>query len=177
MSSTQDVCNKFEKWCRLVILLQEGGESACKYILHTEMGVPTDGGEMYKHLKSYEADIKKTIMTGYQKKILLPADKQIDIKKLDIPLFSYIIQILDKNKKYPSIKELRNKRNKLFHMEGDQRNMSEQDFNAQWNEVEKLLNGLNFDTSSVINLKDVNLVTNQQHKTTLDDILKEGTVK
>ena len=59
MGSTQAVCNKFEKWCRLVILLQESEESVCKYIFHTEMGVPTDGGEMYKNLQSYEADIKK----------------------------------------------------------------------------------------------------------------------
>ena len=177
MSSTQDVCNKFEKWCRLVILLQEGGESACKDILHTELRVPTDGGEMYKHLQSYEADIKEKITTGYQKRILLPNDKQIDIEKLDIPLFSYIIEILDKNKKYPSIKKLRYMRNDLFHMEGNQRNMSEQEFNVQWNKVEQLLNGLNFDMSSVINLKDVNLVINQQNKTTLDDILKKGKVK
>ena len=59
MGSTQEIWSKFEKWCRLVILVQEGGESVCKHILHTEMNVPTEGGEMYKYLESYKDDIKK----------------------------------------------------------------------------------------------------------------------
>ena len=176
MGSTQAVCNKFEKWCRLVILLQEGEESVCKYIFHTEMGVPTDGGEMYKHLQSYEADIKKNIKYSYQKEIVLRTDKHVDKTKLDIHLFSYIIQTLDKNKKYPSIQNLRYIRNDLFHMEEKRRNMSGQEFNYQWNKVEQLLNDFNFDMRSLISLKHINLVMNQHHKTTLDDILKNGKV-
>ena len=174
MGSTQAIWNKFEKWCRLVILLQEGGESVCKHILHTELGVPTDGGEMYKYLQSYEADIKKTIKHGYQKKSLLPADGHIDETKLDIPLFSYIIEILDKNKNYPSIEKLRYLRNDLFHMEENRRNMSDQEFNDQWDKVVQLLNGLNFDTSLLNGLKGDNLVKNQRYKMTLDDLLRTG---
>ena len=176
MGSTQAIWNKFEKWCRLVILLQEGGEYVCKHILHTELGVPTDGGEMYKYLQSYEADIKKEINYPYQKKVLLPADGHIDETKLDIPLFSYIIKILDKNKNYQSIEKLRFMRNDLFHMEGNRRNMSEQEFDDQWDKVVQLLNGLNFGMSSLNSLKSDDLVKTQHHKITLDDILRTGKV-
>ena len=177
MGSTTAIWNKFEKWCRLVILLQEGGESVCKHILHTELGVPTDGGGMYKYLQKYEVDIKRTVKYGYQKKILLPANGHIDETKLDIPLFCYIIQILDKNKNYPSIENLRYMRNDLFHMEGNRRNMSEQEFNDQWDKAVQLLNGLNFGMSLLNSLKSDDLVKNQQYKMTLDDILKTGKVR
>ena len=177
MASNQAIWNKFEKWTRLVIMLQQGGESVCKYILHTEMGVPTDGAEMYKHLKNYEADIKRTIRYDYQKKILLPANKHIDKTKLDIPLFSYIIQILDKNKKYPSIKELRFMRNDLFHMEENRRNMSQKEFDDQWDKVAQLLYGLKYGMSSLNSLKSDDLARNQDHKTTMDDILEKGKVR
>lgn len=177
MGSTPAVCRKFEKWCRLVILLQEGGESVCKYILHNKLDVPTDGGEMYKHFQSYEADIRKTIKYSYQKEIILPANKHIDEKKIDIPLFSYMIQILDKNKTYSSIENLRFMRNDLFHMEENRRNMSEQEFNDQWDKLTQLLKDLNFDMSSLSSLKRIDLVMEQDHKTTLDDILRKGKVK
>lgn len=91
-------------------------------------------------------------------------------------MFSYIIQTLDKNKKYPSIQNLRYIRNDLFHMEEKRRNMSGQEFNYQWNKVEQLLNDFNFDMRSLISLKHINLVMNQHHKTTFDDILKKGKV-
>lgn len=174
MGSTQEIWSKFEKWCRLVILVQEGGESVCKHILHTEMNVPTEGGEMYKYLESYKDDIKKSKMFSYQRKILLPDDGIIDTTKLDIPLFTYVIQILDKSKKYPSIENLRYKRNELFHMEEVQRNMTSKQFNGLWDEVAQLLNGLNFDMSLLNSLKSDNLFLNQHHKMILGYILEKG---
>ena len=54
--------------------------------------------------------------------------------------------------------------------------MSGQEFSYQWNKVEQLLNDFNFDMRSLISLKHINLVMNQHHKTTFDDILKKGKV-
>ena len=176
MSSPQDIWNKFEKWCRLVILVQEGGESVCKEIIYTEMGVLTDGREMYKYLKKYETDIKKSKMFSYQKRALLPDDENIDKKKLDVPLFTYIIQILDKTNKYSSIEKLRYKRNELFHMEEVRRNMSVQQFDNLWDEVSQLLNDLNVNKSLLNSLKSDNLFMHQYHKATLDYIIETGKV-
>ena len=176
MGSTQAIWNKYEKWCRLVILLQEGGESVCKHIIYSDMRVPADGRKMYKYLKRYEADIKNSIPHKYQKEILLPASKHVDETKLDVPLLSYMIQILDKDKNYPSIPKLRYIRNNLFHMDGKQRNMTMQEFDDRWDKVVQLLNGLNFNKSLLNSLKSDDLVTNQQHIATLDHILRKGKV-
>ena len=68
-------------------------------------------------------------------------------------------------------------RNDLFHMEENRRNMSEQEFNDQWDKLTQLLKDLNFDMSSLSSLKSIDLVMEQDHKTTLDDILRKGKVK
>ena len=103
MASLTDIWNKYRKWCRLVILLHEGGEIVCKDIL-CKIGVTnvTDGVEIYQKLEPYKETIKK--MRGYQKKVLLPDNKVIDTAKLDFALNTHIIEILDTGKKHLSIK-------------------------------------------------------------------------
>ena len=181
MCSSQDIWNRFGRWCRLAILVQEGGESVCKSILHIELNVPKGGKEMYRHLKSYETSINNSRMFPYQKKALLPVNEDIDITKLDIALFTYIIQILDdpNQPKYPRIEQLRFKRNELFHMKEDQRNMSEPEFNNQWNEVSQLLTDLmkTFDMTTFDRFKSENLFSNPDKKKMLEDILVKGSVK
>ena len=181
MGSSQDIWNRFKKWCRLSILVQEGGEYVCKHILYTEMNVPKGGKEMYRHLKSYETSIKKSKMFPYQKKALLPVNEDIDTTKLDIALFTYIIQILDDPSKpnYPRIEELRFKRNELFHMKEDQRNMSELEFDDHWNEVSHLLTDLiaTFDMSTLNRIKSDNLFSNPDQKEMLEAILFQGNLK
>ena len=162
-------------------LAYEGGEHACKYILYTEMNVPKGGNKMYRYLKSYETSIKKSKMFPYQKKALLPVNGDIDKTKLDIALFTYIIQIMDGPTKpnYPRIEQLRFKRNELFHMKEDQRNMSEPEFDNQWNEVSQLLTDLmkTFDMTTFNGFKSDNLLLNPDQKTTLEEILGEGSIK
>ena len=177
MSSSQDIFSKYEKWNRLVMLIQEGGESVCKYILHTEMGVPIEGQEMHKYLEKYATDIKKSKMYRYEKKTLLNEDGNIDTTKLDLKLSTFIIEILDKNKKYPLIPKLRYKRNELFHMEEVQRNMSEKEFDDRWNELSRLLKDLNCDLSSLQSLKHVNRFPNQDDGESLDGNLRKGSAK
>ena len=48
-----DAWNNHLNWCRLVILLHEGGESVIKRIL-AHMGVDiTDGSDIYQKIKPY----------------------------------------------------------------------------------------------------------------------------
>ena len=172
MGSVQDIKTKFERWVRLVILLQEGGDSVCKRIIHTEMTVPRQGNEMYKFFKRYETEINKSNMPKYEKEKILPKNECIDTGKLDIPMMTRIIQIFDKTVKYKSISKLRDKRNDLLHMGEDRRDMSEQEFSDHWNEVSLLLASLNCDMSLLNNLKSINLTQNQDYDGTLADILK-----
>ena len=74
MASLTDIWNKYRKWCRLDVLLHEGGETVCKDIL-CEIGVKNvmDGVEIYQKLEPYKETIKK--MYKYQQKVLLPDDK------------------------------------------------------------------------------------------------------
>lgn len=120
-------------------------------------------------------------MFPYQKKALLPFNEDIDTTKLDIALYTHIIQILDDPIKpnYPKIEQLRLKRNELFHMKEDQRNMSKSEFDDRWNEVSQLLTDLitTFDMSTLNGFKSDNLFLNADQKKTLEDILVKGSIK
>ena len=177
-TSSQTTWKKFENWCRLSILMLEGGESVCKKIVYTNFMVPEKGKEMYDHLEQFKAVIEKKKMYAYQRETLLPTSKVIDTTKLDIPLFTLIIEILDDphNRKYPSIEKLKHKRNEIFHMAEDKRNMSQSEFDKQWNDLSQLLLNLDntFDMTSLNSFKCNNLYSNQVHKKTLEDILIKG---
>ena len=168
----QDIGKKFEKWCRLVSFVEEGGKSVCKKILHTRMGVPEEGAEMYKYLQRYKAEIKRcSELQPFQENILLPCDKVIDVTKLDLPLYTYIVQILDKSEKYPLIKALRYRRNDLIHMEETSRDMCKQKFEKYWDEVSQLLRNYNDGMELMENLKTDTYSLNQESKKTLRNIL------
>ena len=71
------------------------------------------------------------------------------------------------------------KRNELFHMKENQRNMSESEFDNQWNEVSQLLTDFMkiFDMTTYSRFKSDNLFLNPDKKTTLEEILVEGSIK
>ena len=171
MSLIHNTAKRFEKWCRLAVLIQEGGESVCKDILHKRIHVPTEGEDIYNYLQHYKTEIKKLNLQPYQEKILLPDDGVVDKGKLDLPLYTYIIQILDKTKQYLSIKKLRYKRNEIFYMEECRKDMCEEKFEEYWNQVSELLKGLNYDMKLLINLKSEDLFSSQGHEETIRGIV------
>ena len=123
--------NRYEYWFRLVALLEEEGGSLCKFILHTEMGIPTEGRAMYECLEFiFKINIRKS------KRFLLPETRCIDEKKLDIPSYTYLIEMIDKNRIYPGIEKLRICRNQLMHMKKD---LSAQEFQLWWDEIWQIL--------------------------------------
>ena len=169
MSSIPEIWSKYQRWTRLVILLFQGGQSICKNIL-AEMGIKdtTDGAEVYSILKPYEKKIKK--LGFYQRKTLLPDNEIIDITKMDISLSTHIIQILDKQQNYPLIAELRYKRNELFFMSEGKRDITQQQFNDNWDNISKLLTTLNYDMNLINYLKTTEHLS-QEHEKILKDII------
>ena len=169
MASLPDILKKHQKWSRLVILIEEGGEFVCKDIL-SKMGIEniTDGAEIYKKLKPYEKEITK--MTFYQQKTLLPDNGVIDTTKMNISLSTHIIQILDRTQNYPLISELRQKRNELFHMKEEKRAMTEQLFNYYWDNISRLLRDLGYDIKLMKGLKTEDHMNKGREKK-LEDII------
>ena len=178
MDSMQEIEKKFEKWVRLVILFQKGGDSVCKRILHAELGAPKDGEELYQFLKKYETEIKTKNMPSYEKRKLLPNnDKCVDTKKLDIPAKTRIIEILDINGKYTDIEKLRNNRNDLLHMGEAQRDMSDKEFNERWDDMSQLLARFSCDMASMNSIKSMDIYQNQEYDEMVNDFLLPGIVK
>ena len=141
------------------------------------MGVKdvADGAEIYSRLKPYEKEIKELGM-NFQK-TLLPDDKVIDTKKMDISLSTHIIQIMDKPQNYPSIAKLRQKRIELLYMRECERNMTEQQFNTYWNEISELLTSLHYKMDLINDLKTEDNL-DQKYEQTFKDINQklEGTI-
>ena len=152
MASPTDAWNKHRNWCRLVILLHEGGESIVKQIL-SKMGVDiTDGSQIFQKMKLHEKNILKTV-PYYLRKDLLPINEVVDATKLDFSARCHIIQVLDTQTQFPKIKKLREMRNNLFHKSDDEKNMGDQQFNSCWDEISQLLDDLGYDVSKLMNLK------------------------
>ena len=163
-----EIWYKYKKWCRLVILLFQGGQFACKNIL-SKLGMKdtTDGAEFYSKLKPYESKIKK--LGFFQRKTLLPDNEVIDLKKMDISLSTHVIQLLDTQKNYPQIAELRYQRTELFFMPEKERGMTEQQFSEYWDRISQLLASLNYDIDLVKCLKTAEHLS-QEHEKILKDI-------
>ena len=152
MASPADAWNKHRNWCRLVILLHEGGESIVKRILGI-MGVDIkDGSDIYQKMKLHEKNRLKKV-PYYLRKDLLPDSKVVDVTKLDFSARCHIIKVLDTQRQFPEIEKLREKRNDLFHKSDDEKNMGDQQFNNYWDDISQLLKDLGYDVSKLISLK------------------------
>lgn len=103
------------------------------------MGVPTEEEEMYKYLLNFKTNIRRSNMSLYQKRVLLPEDGRINKTKLDIALYTHLINMMGKKEMYPRIEWLRFKRNELMHMQKD---LSVLAFNRLWDEKSQALNSL-----------------------------------
>ena len=171
MDSFDDIWNNYRRWCRLVILLCQGGKSVCNDIL-SKMGIKdtTDGSEIYDRLKPYEKEIHQ--MGLYHQQYLLPDNEVIDTSKMDVQLSSYIIQILDKAEEYPSISALRQKKNELFLMSEDERAMTEKKFRPYWNEISELLTCLDCNMDFIRGLETEGRLS-QDHEKILKDITQK----
>ena len=81
-----------------------------------------------ERLENWELQKNKKNWQVTNKFFFLPDSGDIDTEKFDISTQTHIAEILDTHKKYPLIKELKDKRNKFFHICGKQRDFKEKQF-------------------------------------------------
>ena len=175
MDSIPDILSKYEKWQRLQILLCEGGITLYKDIL-TKLGVKNirNGKEIYDRLQRYGDWSQIQNLQWYQTNAICPSSKAIDTDNMDLSISFLILIILDKQKKYPSIKTLRNLRNKLSHMSENERDMTVQQFNDYWHQIWDLLKDLGCDMNVFRDLKSYDC-SSEEFKKRFKDI--EGRAK
>ena len=119
--------------------------------LHQKLGVPSDGSDMYLHLKTYvtktqnqkyETTISKChILSKQQKDYLLPKNQEIDLENLDFSMCVYIMQLLGRKQDKELIKYMKGLRNTICHlsMYWLQRNMTQEEINR---DIQRIKNNL-----------------------------------
>ena len=165
MTSVPDIWNKNEKWCRLQMLLCEGGMTVYKDIL-SKLGVKdtTNGKDIYRRLQHCVDQSQKQNMQRFQCNALFPSSKDINTDNLDLSLCFLIIKLLDTQKKYPSIVKLRDMRNELCHMADNKREMTVQQFNHYWDQISCLLTDLGCNMNLFRDLKTYNCSSDEFKK-------------
>ena len=139
---------EYEKWLRIMTLIDFAGRRLCRDVLFTKEKLPTDGALLYQELK----DLKSTICRFQdQKEILCPANGITDHTKFDLTLLTSIIE-KKFGKKYKSlVSDLRAARNEEFHR-GDKK-LSTTEFEQLWNNTTDMLTQYGFNISLVNELK------------------------
>ena len=168
MASSHYIWNKYQRWCRLLILLCKGGGLVCEDIL-SKIGIKdiTDGREIYGKLRPYRRKIEE--MGIYHRKLLLPDNEVIDTTKMDITLSTHVIQILDHQQDYSLMFKLRQLWIKLFNMPERERSLTEQQFREYWDEISLLLTVFHYNMNLVKGLKTEGHLS-QELENTLHDI-------
>ena len=139
----------YEKWLRLMTLIDHAGKKICHDLLFITERLPEDGKLLYKILKDNEFYIKPNREQGL---FLYPDNHCTDKSKFDITLYTRIIQGLYGNKYVYYLNNLRKLRNKLFHTGST--NLTQADFETLWRDASNTLESYNFDMNSVAGLKD-----------------------
>ena len=148
----------YEKWLRLMTLIDHAGKKICHDLLFITEQLPEDGKLLYKILKKYEFYIKPN---RDQRSILYPHNRCTDKSEFDISLYIRIIQGLCGNKYEKYLDNLRKMRNRLFHTGCT--NLTEADSKTLWSDASNILKWYNFDMSSVAGLRDCEFSLPQEY--------------
>ena len=112
------------------------------------IGFPNEGKAMYDYLHKQicrTAINNNEYLTKPQKEVLLPKDKVIKVKSLDVALYAKIIILLGREEKF--MKFLINKRNYLCHLSLDklEKDLTDEDFEKDWNMATRYFKAFNVD--------------------------------
>ena len=157
----------YEKWLRLMTLIDHAGKKICHDLLFITERLPEDEKLLYSFLKNNEFDIKPN---RDQRSILYPHNHCTDKSKFDISLYIRIIQGLCGSKYEKYLDNLRKLRNRLFH--AGCTNFTEADFKMLWSDASNILKWYNFDMSSVAGLKDCEFSLPQEYGKPLLDCIQ-----
>ena len=139
----------YEKWLRLMTLIDYAGKKICHDLLFVTEGLPEDGNLLYNVLKRYDYSIKPNKDQSF---ILYPDNHCTDKAEFDITLYTRIIQGLCGKKYIQVLTALRNLRNTLFHT--GRTNLTDADFKTLWDDASNTLKYYHFDMSLVAGLID-----------------------
>lgn len=159
-ASTGSVLVSYEKWLRLITLLDFGGRSICKDKLKSE-GVPIDGDGA--DLREFFNDHKDKFTYKRQKLVLCPGDgeKKTDEAKFDISLYTDILRKVYPGKYGELVGDLKIWRNQLFH-QGD-KVYAQKEFDKSWSKLSAFLQKHGFDLNKVNDWKTCDFFSNAKY--------------
>ena len=153
-------CQEYEKWVRLMTLIDFAGRHLCYDVLFKREQLPIDGSLLYAELEGLKSKICRY---ADQLEIAFPSSKITDHNKFDLTLFTSIIQTKFGDKYKKLVDDLRQARNKELHR-GSKKMLSDTEFNMLWNDITNMLQSHGFDLKLVIDLKSSDLLSHRKFK-------------
>ena len=148
---------EYEKWLRIMTLIDFAGRRLCQDVLFTQEKLPADGTLLYEELK----DLKSAICRfPDQYEILCPANGITDHTKFDLTLLTSIINKKFGNKYKSLVNDLRDARNRECHR--GNKILSAAEFEQLWNDTTDMLTQYGFDVSLVNELKGCDIFSQYQ---------------
>lgn len=139
---------EYEKWVRVITLIDFAGRRLCRDVLFNQEKLPTDGALLYEELKGLKSAICRF---QDQADILCPTNGITDHTKFDVTLLTSIIDQKFGDRYKSLVSDLRNARNRECHR-GDKK-LSVTEFEQLWNDTTDMLKKYGFDLSLVNDLK------------------------
>ena len=136
---------EYQKWLRIMTLIDFAGRRLCRDVLFTKENLPTDGARLYEEIKDLKCQFQD------QKEILCPANGITDHTKFDLTLLTSIINKKFGNKYKSLVNDLRDARNRECHR--GNKILSAAEFEQLWNDTTDMLTKYGFDVSLVNELK------------------------
>ena len=168
MAATMDNLSKeYDKWLRVMILIDYGGRQLCNDILFNREGLSTDGvclREELRHLTNLNND---------QREKVFPRNGEPDFNTFDVTLLTDIIKLKFRGKYRSFVHDLKSSRNDIFHRGNKELSIAE--FQHLWGETSSMLQRYGFDLKSVGDLKFCGSFSHQEYRDIIKFIL-QGTV-
>ena len=151
-----NLSQEYENWLRLIILVDFSGRNLCHNVLFVQEQLPTDGKLLYNELESVSCHYND------QCEILRPTSGITNCDKFDVTLYTKVIKGKFGNKYDSLVNDLRDARNKLFHI--GKKEIPDKEFNQLWKDTTDMLQKHNFDLALVDGLKTSDIFSHKQFR-------------
>ena len=170
--STEVLSKKYEKWLRLIVLVDYAATDLCRHVLFYKERLPTDGRLLYDELEANSEKFKN--IYPRERSVLFPSNRFTDYKEIDVTLLIKIIEKLFGKKYISLVCDIRKARNRESHR--GQKDISDLDFERIWDETTDMLKNHGFDMDSVGKLKTCNIFLESQFHKSINNILSGSIV-
>ena len=140
---------EYDRWLRLMILIDYGGSKLCHDVLFNQEGLPKDGVALQSQMTSLKNKLNKD-----QRGKVFPGNGNPDYTTFDVTLLTDIIRHKFVDKYNSLVSDLKKWRNDIVHR-GNKR-LSTDEFNQLWRDISDMLQQQQQHFNlSLINLKSV----------------------